>query len=481
MRVNRVAAQDATMFWLSARTRNDLFLLFSFADEGVPTSVLRALVETRSAEIADLRVRLRAVRGDLDYPAWVPCDFRDDQFVEHHLPRPDWPHLLDAVGELLDTSVDAAVRPWRVHVFRVVEGAPAPGVESEPATVVLLQMSHALVDGRRASAVARALFASPGVGAEAVMAESDSDADSSRDSVFGQARALGNRAVGFLRGVGSSEPVDAVVGLIATPVHVAQTVTRGVRAYRAQRELARLTAAGAVPAPPSGFTPTPLNRSAAEGISRHAVRVIVTDGDDMRLTGRTVTVLALTAVSVALTEYLSLRGESMDRLGAQVPMAMPAGAHVRNNYRGLGVDLHVDEPDLSHRADRIADELAERRIRAGHPLLGAQERVTAVTPARVLRRDTESYPLDTPDSIAGHTVVSSVHRGAADLHFGGPVRFTGGFPAIGSVMHLTHGIHGLGDTVTISVHADAAVLPDIDVYTELLRVALNRVSAIEPR
>ncbi|MET8655155.1 wax ester/triacylglycerol synthase domain-containing protein [Nocardia aurea] len=479
MRVNRVAAQDATMFWLSARTRNDLFLLYSFADEGVPTAVLRALVETRSAEIADLRVRLRAVRGDLDYPAWVPCDFRDDQFIEHPLRRPDWPHLLDAVGELLDTSVDAAVRPWRVHVFRAVEGAPASGGESEQATVVLLQMSHALVDGRRASAVARALFASPGIGTEA--AESDPDTDSSRDSVFGRARALANHAAGFLRGVGSSEPVDAVVGLVATPVQVVRTVTRGVRAYRAQRELARSTAAGAVPPPPSGFTPTSLNRSAAEGISRHAVRVIVTDGDDMRLAGRTVTVLASTAVSVALAEYLALRGESVDRLGAQVPMAVPGGAHVRNNYRGLGVDLHADEPDLSRRADRIADELAERRIRAGHPLLGAQERVTAVTPARVLRRDTESYPLDTPESIAGHTVVSSVHRGAADLHFGGPVRFTGGFPAIGSVMHLTHGIHGLGDTVTISVHADLAVLPDIDVYAELLRVALNRVSAIEPR
>lgn len=466
------------MFWLSRRTRNDLFLLYSFADHGTPTTALRALVEARSARTADLRVRLREVPGDLDYPSWVPCDFRDDQFVEHRLPRPDWPHLLDAVGALLDTGVRAAERPWRVHVYRGVEGAPLRSAESELATVVLLQMSHALADGRRASALARALFAQD---VDTELAATDSAAVPDVRQASAVALAPAARVAGLLRGISESAPADALFGLIRIPVRMAQTVTRGVRAFRAQRELAELTATGLVPAPPPGFAPSLLNRSAAEGISNHAVRLIVTEGSDLRVRGRTITVLALTAISVALAEYLTARGESVDRLGAQVPMAVPAGDHVRNNYRGLGVDLHVEEPDLSLRADHIAEDLAERRIRAGHPLLGAQERVTAITPAMLLRRDIDGYPLDTPESIAGHTVVSSVHRGPADLSFGGAVRFSGGFPAIGSVMHLTHGIHGLGDTVTISVHADRAVVPDIDTYTDLLRRALNRVSRIEPR
>jgi hypothetical protein len=64
----------------------------------------------------------------------------------------------------------------------------------------------------------------------------------------------------------------------------------------------------------------------------------------------------------------------------------------------------------------------------------------------------DEEPIDTvPNSIAGHTVVSSVYRGPADLTFGGGrVLFTTGFPAIGAVMNLTHGVHGtLGPGVDV--------------------------------
>ncbi|MGO9509983.1 MAG: hypothetical protein ACLPXZ_22535, partial [Mycobacterium sp.] len=37
---------------------------------------------------------------------------------------------------------------------------------------------------------------------------------------------------------------------------------------------------------------------------------------------------------------------------------------------------------------------------------------------------------------------------------------------------LTHGVHGIGDTVAISVHAAASALPDIDAYVRLLDAAL---------
>lgn len=56
------------------------------------------------------------------------------------------------------------------------------------------------------------------------------------------------------------------------------------------------------------------------------------------------------------------------------------------------------------------------------------------------------------------------------------MRFTAGFPALGAVMHLTHGIHGLGDTVTVSIHADPLVLPDPDRYALLLDSALDEVA-----
>ena len=150
----------------------------------------------------------------------------------------------------------------------------------------------------------------------------------------------------------------------------------------------------------------------------------------------------------------------------------------RNNYRDVGVALHGTQPDVRRRVRRIATDLEARRTRATHPLLAAQGRVTDVLPAPVLRRDVATYPMDrAPETLGGHTVVSSVYRGPADLTLGGgPVRFTAGFPALGAVMHLTHGVHGLGDTVTVSIHADPAVL-EVDAYAEDLDAALTEVVA----
>ncbi|MFG3620802.1 WS/DGAT domain-containing protein [Nocardia sp. NPDC047654] len=538
--MSAMAPQDATMYWLSERTRNDLFLLYCFVDRGRPTQELRAAVAERSARIADLRVRLRELPADIDYPFWTRCEFAAEQFVEHELAERNWSHLLLVLGELLGTGVDAAVHPWRLHVFRAI--ADAPGLEGDPALVVVLQMSHALADGRRASAIGRALFgavenrpvgdegrsrlpAPGGVrtggdgGAEAAGADSSvgearstpsdrSMLDVSTRKVLADSHGIGwtaearGRTIGdavsasvssagarvgsvVVRGrtVGDAVSasvlpigvlIDSAVGLLRVPVRMAATAVRGYQAFRAQQRLAELTEAGELPSPGQGYPPSALNRTTVEGISRHEARMLVFPAEDLRVPGRTVTVVVLTAVSLALARYLADRGEPVERLGAQVPMALPEVDRPRNNYRSLGVDLFIDEPDLGLRADKIAAALADRRVRARHPLLSAQDRVTAAVPAPLLRRDVDRYPLDTvPDSIAGHTVVSSVDRGPADLSFGGgEVRFTAGFPALGSVMHLTHGVHGLGDTITISLHADQAVLPDLDAYAAHLRAAL---------
>lgn len=78
-----------------------------------------------------------------------------------------------------------------------------------------------------------------------------------------------------------------------------------------------------------------------------------------------------------------------------------------------------------------------------------------------------------PERVTGNTVVSSVHRGAKDLRFGAaPVLLTAGFPALSPAMGLTHGVHGIGDTVVISVHAAESAVEDIEVYLRLLDAAL---------
>ncbi|MGY0502658.1 wax ester/triacylglycerol synthase domain-containing protein [Nocardia sp. FBN12] len=468
-----MAARDATMYWLSRRTANDVFLLYSFAETDTATDDLRAFVAARAARIPDLRIRLQDIPGNLGYPRWVPAEFASQQFVHHQPDGMSWRELLADLGELLGTGVVATEFPWRVHVFRAVRAAPR---SVDPVVVVVLQLSHALADGTRAAAIARALF-----GADDAVVHSTLvvPVDNSAYHPVGPAQIF-------------TQPVDScgqpcgwiarwvdprVLGVLRLPWQLATTVWRGRAAYLAQRELADRTAAGEVPAAATGFAPCVLNP--ATSVDGHHVRMLVVDAGSLRVPGITVTVVALTAISSALSDYLAERGERPDRLGTALPMALPAPSAARNNYRGLSIDLHINEPDLRIRANLIADELAARRTRALNPLLSAQGRVGEVVPSFLAIRDVERADLDTvPAALDGNTVVSSVYRGPADLAFAGaPVLFTGGFPALGTVMHLTHGVHGIGETITLSVHSDALVVADPDRYLVLLTESLAAVVA----
>ncbi|MFD3706415.1 hypothetical protein ACFWUP_25020 [Nocardia sp. NPDC058658] len=466
-----MAARDATMYWLSRRTANDVFLLYSFAETDSATDELRAIVAARAACIPDLRIRLREIPGDFGYPRWVPAEFASQQFVHHQPDGLSWQALLADLGELLGTGVVATEYPWRIHVFRGVRGAPRT---SEPVVVVVLQLSHALADGTRAAAIARALF-----GAAVVHSTPGAPVDNSAYLPVGPAQT-------------STQPVETCgqpcgwiarrvdprwLGVLRFPQQLAATMWRGRAAYLAQRELADRTEAGEVPAAATGFAPCALNPAVAVG--DRSVRMLVMDATDLRNLGKTVTVLALTAISRGLCDYLTERGERPERLGTALPMALPTRGKARNNYRGLSIDLHIDEPDLRLRANLIAEELAARRERALNPLFLAQDRVGEVVPSVLAVRDVERADLDTvPAALDGNTVVSSVYRGADDLAFAGaPVLFTGGFPALGTVMHVTHGVHGIGETVTLSVHSDLRVMPDPDRYLERLTDALAAVVA----
>ncbi|WP_196223755.1 WS/DGAT domain-containing protein [Nocardia seriolae] len=471
--MNSLAARDATMYWLSARTRNDLFLLYGFADTGCGVAELRAGVAERVTHIPDLLIHVLDTPANIAYPIWAACEFTNAQFVDHDLGTATWAKVTAAVGGLLGAGLHADERPWRLHVFRNVSGVPGFAT-GESALVAVLQLSHALADGRRAAVIARALFGHSEFPAP--------DAGWASSPVI-------RRVLPGKIGETMLSALAATVALPGIPIGMARTVVRGLAAARAQRRLAELTATGELPPPAPDAEPTVLNGGGAIPAA-HAVRMLVCDKNRFLAPGYSVTVVALTAISLALEHHLRERGDAVPELRAQVPMARPAaetGRHGsgdrddssgRNGYRDLSVDLAVSEPMPHARAARIAAELAARRERAAHPLQDAQDAVTAVLPAPLLHREVMRAPIDAlPERVSGHTVVSSVDRGAADLEFGGgAVRFTAGFPALGAVMHLTHGIHGLGDTVTVSIHADPLVLPDPDRYALLLDSALDEVA-----
>ncbi|CAN5634824.1 hypothetical protein BH10ACT9_BH10ACT9_51450 [soil metagenome] len=405
----RLTATDAQTFWLSAKVPNDQFVLYVF--DGVVDSVASELeqVRRRASVCHDLRLRI-CDDNPLRYPAWISGAVSDTQLVVHD--GGDWAACRDAVVAL--GQLDPTEAAWRLHVFAPVDGVPAA---SGPATVAVLQISHALADGGRTAALAGWLFG---------------------------------------RGV----PVPAIVA-----PRRGSLLLSAVDAARTHRQLVREMNLGVLPAPGPSRAPLPTN-SAPTGMRR--IRTVLRDR--RALAGGTVTESVLAAVGTALAGYLRARGEDPAGLAAEVPMALTGVRQAHNHFRNVGVELF---PDRADRLALIAGELAAGRLRGEHPAAVASRRSFEAVPAPLLRWGVGKFDAGVRSPVVtGHTVVSSVNRGAADLVFGSaPVLFTAGYPALSPMMSLVHGVHGIGSTVAISVHA-AESAGDIDEYLERLEHAL---------
>ena len=151
--MNRMAAADAQSFWMSAKIPNDMFLVCGF--DGVPADLDAALAAVRRnvAACPELLVRIDDSRP-WRYPSWVRCDV--PEIVVHEPGDRTWSGCLSAVCALAASDqLDATVRAWRLHVFAGVNWIPET---TRPGTVAVVQMSHALADGRRATALMGRIF-----------------------------------------------------------------------------------------------------------------------------------------------------------------------------------------------------------------------------------------------------------------------------------------------------------------------------------
>jgi hypothetical protein len=420
MAVRRLAAVDAQTYWMSAKIPNDQFLLYGFA--GVPTNLDHAMgvIRERADGCSELRLRVRE-GSPLVYPAWVSGDTDADQFTVHELDDNSWAGCLTAVSELADDQLDPRMMAWRLHVFTPVDGIPTA---TGPGTVAVVQAAHALADGGRMSALAALLFGR----------------------------------------TGSVAPV-------ATPRLRGITLPwRSFAAAMAHRRLVRDTEAGLVP-PQADSRPALRTNSRPAGV--RSVRTLVRRSG--QLAHPTVTIGVLCAVSTALAAHLRELGDDPSALGAEVPMAKATVRQSHNHFGNVGVGLYP-ELNLAERARLIADDLADRRRRAAHPAMRAESRAFAAVPAPLLRWGVAQFdPTLRSPVTTGNTIVSSVNRGPADLHFdGAPVVITAGYPALSPMMGLTHGVHGIGDTIAVSVHAAESAIGDVDEYVKRLESALPR-------
>lgn len=410
----RMAAIDAQMLWMSAKIPNDQFLVYAF--DGSPSGIDDAIDEMLRRAEASAELRVRVVDDcAARYPLWAPGAVDRSQFTVHDSGS-TWQTCLDAVADLVDQQLDAHQMCWRAHIFPEVAGVPeTAGV----ASVVVFQMVHALGDGTRSAALA-----------------------------------------GLLLGRDGSVSTPA-------PRPRAWLAARAIEASVEYRRLCQDLDAGLVPEPGRQRVPLSINQMRC---SAGRFRSIVVGRD--RLFGPTVTVAAMVGISEALSGYFAARGEPAPDLGAEVPLAYRREALANNNFRNVGVGLHPDsEPAV--RAERIMNELGRQRRRGEHPAVAAASAAFAAVPAPLVRWGVRQFdPGLRGSTLTGNTVVSSVNRGPANLCFGGcPVVLTAGFPGLSPMMSLTHGVHGIGGRIAISVHADPGNI-DIDEYADRLRAVL---------
>ncbi|MGZ8801759.1 MAG: DUF1298 domain-containing protein, partial [Mycobacterium sp.] len=354
------------------------------------------------------------------YPAWSPREVGPDQFVVHDPADRSWTACLAAVAALAGDQLDPRVMTWRLHVFPAVEGVP--GARSR-GTVAVLQICHALGDGVRSSVLAGYLFGRAGA-----------------------------------------------VPAVGVPRHTAGGFARrAVTAARTQRTLVSDTATGLVPA--QARSVPALRTNARPSGTRHIRTVICERG---QMPGPTITVGVLAAVSAALSGHLRDLGDDPTLLGAEVPMAKTGRRLAHNHFGNVGIGLHPDA-EIGLRTRRIAADLHQRRRRAAHPAMRAENNAFAAVPAPALRWGVAQFDPDVRSpTVIGNTVVSSVNRGAKDLRFGdAAVLLTAGFPSLSPMMGLTHGVHGIGDTIAVSVHAAESALGDVDAYLQRLERELR--------
>ncbi|MCP2175736.1 Protein of unknown function (DUF1298) [Williamsia maris] len=432
----------------------DQYFVFAF-DAPVPEHApswdeVCAHIKTRSAAIPAFNKRLVESPSGVDYPVWV----REEMSVEDCVTRlgaPDatWESCTGAIAEMLESTVDATVTPWQLHVAERVRGVPyATGT----CTVVLVRFSHVLTDGLGGAALLRALF-----GRSPRPADVDVAADASTVTPHGIAfwlRACGQAGAKLIR------LLPALVSVTG-----------------AGRRAAGLVARGDVVAP----TPHPrlsVNRCAE---SDRRVAVIPVPENFTGSSEYTVTQLALTAVSLATEKLLRGRGENADSLTAMMPVAFGPDADWRgaNRFATGMVSMGGGADDLAARAQTVRSSITAERRRLAIPDIVKQFRLVETVPWPILRRVLRRRQQADSGEVAANLVFTSVNCGDGDMELlGSPAVMVAGFPCLSETLGIGVGLYGIGSALTLGVLTAPNAVSADDGYVEMLESALHDVAGM---
>ncbi|MBY6685106.1 DUF1298 domain-containing protein [Rhodococcus sp. BP-149] len=393
------------------------------------------------------RRRLRRRAGDLGDPFWVTGDVDlDDHVVVTPIDRPGWDPVERHIARVMATPMTLASSGWELHVLTGIHGVPHL---PEGATAVVIEVHHASMDGLGLVAVVRALFASP---------------DLSHDGRVAERRGT------------------AVPGPIPPLWKDAATMPRRTAMF------VRTMAAVRRAAPETPRPPRPATRFNARIALDHRVRIVWLDLAHVRTISRavpgiTVNDVLLTAVSLALTQFLDQAGEHP---AATLSTTMPLDIHATHDTAAANqttfadVDLHttVVDPLLRLRAVHASAADAKRRVQD----LTSRHEVSPfdVAPPLLLRAIgalSTLAPHDRP-TVPSTTVVSNMPHGSDDLWFLG-ARAVAAFMPMPTVdgMGLIHHITSLGDRLALTVTVESTMMAEPDRYCAMIRDAVDALAA----
>ncbi|MGF0311332.1 wax ester/triacylglycerol synthase domain-containing protein [Rhodococcus sp. IEGM1428] len=449
--------KDAMFHFASAPHRSmDQYtmIVFDSRDTEPPSfDQVAAHVEHRARLVPRLGIRICEAPGQWEFPRWIrdPHPVRD-HLVNHDLS--DGRHTVESfLAELSSVPIDATDRAWKIHVGQGL--SEVDGVRGA-ATVVVVQISHAMSDGSVGTHIARALFG---------RADNLQNTESTAlpDPVASRARPR----------------YDAAKGAVLLPLRWARSQ---IPMVRAQKKYLAAVRDGELVVP----APVEAARFNAHPDETRAVHVLQFPKSQWTGGPPTVTVTALTAVGSAMAEYFAAHGEpDRDDLRALVPTALSTSVPwpAVNRTLPAAVTLHPQLADATRRASAVGEALAQQREHVtDHRHLDAT-RSAEVYPAALMlgfgRHGRRTAPrTGTPDRVTTHTVVTSVNRTSLDLTLGSArAQSCSGVAALGPGCSVSHAVYGYGDLVTVCVAACPTTVPDHAEYANMLRSAIDETCA----
>ncbi|MBY6682667.1 DUF1298 domain-containing protein [Rhodococcus sp. BP-316] len=401
----------------------------------------------RLETVPQFRRVLRRSRWDLGDSFWIDSPRPDHAagLSVTQVSEPGWAPVENAVTSMMNERMNLSERTWEIRFLTGtshIQGVP------DGACFALVKVHHSIMDGLGLADALKTIFGD------------DVSLPRREDETWGHHAA------------------ERVPTSLKNAVTLPYGLLKYVRRYLLERKDGDASEEG---------RPThPATRFDGRTDRGTVCRVMWFDVDDIKrsraaVPGSTTNDVLLGIVSGAMQRYLEEIGERPEgSLGSTVPIALD-GTESANRASFLTVSLHSDVSDVRKRLAAIQRSTAMAKAGIAKKTQSARRRSIDVIPPIVVKvfMSLQSRNRATPVNVASNTVLSNMMHGDSRLELLGRPAF-GIFTPMPIVdgFGLCHHAGTLGDTLALTITADASMLTDPDRYCALIEEAQHSLNSL---